>query len=89
MKVQTGERARAWFAYVVWVFIRVNYSELQEYGGLPWWLRDKESACKARATGDGFDPWVGKLPWRKAWQPTPLLLSGGSHEQRRLVDYGP
>ena len=31
-----------------------------------------------------FDPWVGKIPWRKAWQPTPVFLSGESHGQRSL-----
>ena len=25
-----------------------------------------------------FQPWVGKIPWRKAWQPTPVFLPGGS-----------
>ena len=25
----------------------------------------------------GFNPWVGKMPWRKGWQPTPVLLLGG------------
>ena len=35
----------------------------------------------------GFDPWVGKIPWRRAWQPTPVFLSGESHGQRRLADY--
>ena len=30
----------------------------------------------------GFDPWVGKIPWRRAWQPTPILLPGESHGQR-------
>ena len=33
----------------------------------------------------GFDPWVGKIPWRRKWQPTPVLLPGKSHGQRRLV----
>ena len=28
----------------------------------------------------GFDPWVGKIPWRRKWQPTPVLLPGESHE---------
>ena len=32
-----------------------------------------------------FDPWVGKIPWRKAWQPTPVSLSGQSHGQRSLA----
>ena len=37
----------------------------------------------------GFDPWVGKIPWRRAWQPTPVFLPGESHGQRSLVDYSP
>ena len=36
-----------------------------------------------------FDPWVGKIPWRRSWQPTPVFLSGEFHGQRRLVGYSP
>ena len=36
-----------------------------------------------------FDPWVGKIPWRKAWQPTPVFLPGEFHRQRSLVGYSP
>ena len=32
-----------------------------------------------------FNPWVGKIPWRRAWQPTPVFLPGESHGQRSLV----
>ena len=32
---------------------------------------------------------VRKIPWRRAWQPTPVFLSGESHEQRNLAGYGP
>ena len=35
----------------------------------------------------GFDPWVRKIPWRQAWQSTPVFLPGDSHEQRSLVGY--
>ena len=31
----------------------------------------------------------GKIPWRSAWQPSLVFLPGKSHEQRRLVGYGP
>ena len=34
-----------------------------------------------------FDPWVEKIPWRRAWQPTPVYLPGESHGQRSLVGY--
>ena len=37
----------------------------------------------------GFDPWVGKILWRRAWQPTPVFLPGESHGQRSLVGYTP
>ena len=36
-----------------------------------------------------FDPWVRKIPWRRKWQPTPVLLPGESHEGRSLVGYSP
>jgi len=38
---------------------------------------------------DSFDPWVGNIPWRKKWQPTPGYLPGKSHGQRSLAGYGP
>ena len=31
---------------------------------------------------DRFNPWVGKIPWRMAWQPTPVFFPRESHEQR-------
>ena len=37
----------------------------------------------------GFDPWVGKLPWRRAQHPTPVFLPGESRGQRSLAGYGP
>ena len=36
-----------------------------------------------------FDPWVGKVPWRRQWKPTPTFLPGESHGQRSLVGYSP
>ena len=37
----------------------------------------------------GFNPWVGKLPWRRKWKPTSEFLTGQSHGKRRLVGYCP
>ena len=37
----------------------------------------------------GLDPWVGTIPWRRAWQPTPVFLPGESHRQKSLVGYSP
>ena len=44
----------------------------------------KESTCKA-----GNLAWVGKIPWRRAWQLTPVFLSREFHGQRSLVGYSP
>ena len=37
----------------------------------------------------GFNPWVGKIPWRRAWQLTPEFLPGESPWTRSLVGYSP
>ena len=58
--------------------------------GLPRWLTGKESACQyRRCRGHGFDPWVGKIPWRRKWQPTPVFSPGKFHGQRSLAGYNP
>ena len=50
----------------------------------------KEPACQCRRHKRyWFDPWVGKIPWRRAWQPTPVFLPGESHGQRSPAGYGP
>ena len=40
--------------------------------GLPWWLRQER--IRLQSGRPGFDPWVAKIPWRRAWQPTPVFL---------------
>ena len=53
-------------------------------------LSGKETACQcSRCKGSRFDPWVGKIPWWRAWQPTPVFLPGEAHGQRSLADYSP
>ena len=37
----------------------------------------------------GFDPWVGMIPWRRAWQLTLVFLPRESHGQRSLAGYSP
>ena len=48
--------------------------------GLPVWLSGKKSACSAGVSG--FDPWVGKIPWRRKRQPAPAFFPGKPHGQR-------
>ena len=42
-----------------------------------------------RCRRHGLDPWVGKIPWRRKWHPTPLFLPGKSHGQRSLAGCSP
>ena len=50
----------------------------------------KDPACQRRRhKRHEFNPGVGRIPWRRAWQPTPVFLPGESHGQRGLVGYSP
>ena len=63
---------------------------------LPRWHSDKEATYQCRR--QGFDPWVRKIPWRRKWQPTPVVLPRKSHRgswglqsmesQRRVSTWG-
>ena len=64
--------------------------------GIGYWLQYSWASLLAQMVKNlsamqetGFDPWVGTIPWRRAWQPTPVFLPGESHGQRSLVDYSP
>ena len=50
----------------------------------------KEPACQGRrCKRPGFDPWVRKIPWKRAWQLTPVFLLGESHGHGSLVGHSP
>ena len=58
--------------------------------GFPGGTSSKEPACQDRRHKRlGFSSWIGKIPWRKKWQPTPIFLPGESHGQRSLVGCRP
>ena len=51
--------------------------------GLPRWHSGKEYSCQCRRLRRyGFDPWVGKIPWSRKWQPTLVDLPGKFHGQK-------
>ena len=70
------------------IFFRIDWFYLLAIQGTAVALAVKKLPANA---GDlrrqGFDPWVRKIPWRRTWQPTPVLLPGKFHEQRSLVGY--
>ena len=58
--------------------------------GFPGGAYGKESASQCRRCRRScFHPWVGKIPQRRKWKPTPVFLPGGSHGQRTLARYSP
>ena len=49
--------------------------------GFPGGASGKETTCQERrCKRSAFDPWVGKIPWRRKWRPTPVFLPGESHK---------
>ena len=54
--------------------------------GLPRWLRWQRICLQCRRPG--FNPWFGKIPWRRVWQPTSVCLPREFHRQRRLNSWG-
>ena len=68
-----------------WSFVKSNVS-----GRASQVVLVVEPACQCkRGKRWGFDPWVRKIPWKRAWQCTPVFLSGESHGQESLVGYSP
>ena len=56
--------------------------------GFPGGTSGSKPACQCRRhKRRRFDPWVGKIPWRRTQQPTSVFLPGKSHGQRNLVGY--
>ena len=70
-------------------FLGVYFDSCLGCRGLPWWLRWYRIHVQCRRPG--FDPWVGKIPWRRIWLPTPIFLPGESpwtEESGRLQSMG-
>ena len=58
--------------------------------GFPGYLNGKESTGQCRSHRRcRFNPWVGKMPWRKKWQHTPGFLPRQSHGQKSLASFSP
>ena len=63
----------AWYLAPEITFLRGG---IQSLLGFPGGASAEEPTCQwRRHKKRGFDPWVGKIPWRREWQPTPVLLA--------------
>ena len=64
-----------------------NYKDLK---GFPGGAGGKEPTYQCGSQKrHGFDPWVRKIPGRRAWQPTPVFMPTESYGQRSLVGHSP
>ena len=81
----------------IWDFFLFAWSTsfricLQNESGFPGGSDCKASACGSiclQCRTPGFDPWFGKIPWRRKWQPTSVFLPGKFCRQRSLAGYSP
>ena len=76
----------AWRATVHGVAKCRTWQVTQHHGG----ARGKEFTRQCRrCKRHSFDPWIGKISWRRKWQPSPTFLPRKSHGQRNLASYSP
>ena len=79
--------------------IKLSQGKVKEHNNSEPWSRvgasqvvpvAKYSLASAGDIRDlGFYPWLGKVPWRKKQQPTPVFLPGESQGQRSPEGYSP
>ena len=82
-QVKRGKLARSRCSRVLSVFPKLSK-------GFPGGTSGKELSCQCRRhKRHEFDPWVRKMPWRRAWQSAPVFLPGESHGQRSLAGCSP
>ena len=66
---------------------RNMYRSVFTHKGFPGGAVVRNLPASTGDTGVQVQSWVGKILWRREWQPTPVFLPGKSHEKRSLVDY--
>ena len=69
-------------------FLRLNNIPLHVYTTFCLFIHERTSrlpSSLAIVNNAAIDSWVRTIPWRRAWQPTPVFLPGESYEQRRLA----
>ena len=81
--------SRGYKMVVFWFYYSMLTAILLPWG-FPGGTVVKESTCQNRRhKRRRFKPWVGKIPWSRKWQPTPVFLPGKFHGQRSLAGHSP
>ena len=86
-KWEGGSRGRGHMYTYDWFMLIFGRSQHSCVKQLPSILKKSTMCLQCRRCG--FDLLVGKIPWRRKWQHTPVFLFGKSHRQRNLADYSP
>ena len=74
---------KLWYIHIVDYYLATKRNKLPIHAimGFPGGASGKESTCQCnRCKRLGIDPWIGKIPWSRKWQPTPIFLSGWVEE---------
>ena len=82
-KAISNDKNAQWVSSLCRNLLRPRAEEL----GLPWWIRQQGNYLQCQRPR--FDPWVGKIPWRREWQLSPVFRPGECHGQRNLAGYSP
>ena len=93
----TNEWIKMWYVYTIHYYLAIikewniaicsSTNEPRDYYGLLGWLRVKKIWLQCGRPG--FNPWVGKIPWRWEWLPNPVFLPREFHGERSLGGYSP
>ena len=70
-----------------WAFVIGERKKKKELRN--WENEETDRFSSSFPAGSDFGPWVGKIPRRREWLPTPVFLPGESHGQRSLEGYSP
>ena len=72
-RMEQNMKSRKWPKFIY------RFRKVRDKDGLPRWHSGKEPACQCRRRKRcQFSLWVGNIPWRRKWQPTPVFLLGES-----------
>ena len=89
-KIRSFLRTKYYFFICKSIFTITGGVYFSNTHGLPRWLSGEIFAWQCGRWGScKFEPWIGQIPWRRKWQPTPVFLPGKFHGQRNLVGSSP
>ena len=89
--ISTWKKTKKWIGGGQVTATALDHNFVKKLGAFPvaQWVKNLPAIQDTEETSCRFHPRVGKIPWRRKWQPTPVFLPGKSHGHRSLVGYSP